>query len=145
MQLSPIEAERSGLPGPREPLRSFLALSNELSTPILLYCPADKARRPAASFATVQLGNISYFIGLDANGQRPLSFLAGDRNLTVDGQPLKPGLADLTTNSTVGWTAEMHKHQGQVAMGDGSVQQFDNQKFTAALGRTGTTNRLAVP
>ena len=39
----------------------------------------------------------------------------------------------------------MHKHQGQVAMGDGSVQQFDNQKFTAALGRTGTTNRLAVP
>ena len=40
----------------------------------------------------------------------------------------------------------MHKFQGNVAMGDGSVQQFSPPRLVEALRRTGLpTNRLAVP
>jgi hypothetical protein len=46
----------------------------------------------------------------------------------------------------IGWTAEMHKFQGNVATGDSSVQQFPMPRLADALRGTGLgTNRLAVP
>ena len=47
-------------------LRHFLALSNELSTPLILACPLDTKRKPANNFALAQHVNVSYFVGLDA-------------------------------------------------------------------------------
>jgi prepilin-type processing-associated H-X9-DG protein len=128
------------------PVRYLVALSNELNTPTILVCPADKKRKVATSFRAVQQGNISYFVGLDTTELQPDALLVGDRNLTTNGRPVKPGLVELTTNLDVGWTSEMHNLQGNVAMGDGSVQQFSGPRLTQALRGTGqTTNRLAVP
>ena len=72
--------------------------------------------------------------------------LAGDRNLTLDGSPVRPGLVSLTTNAPVGWSRELHDRQGNVAVGDGSVQQLNEAMLRAMLANTGiATNSLLVP
>lgn len=127
--------------------RHFLAMSNELSSPKLLLCPADRDRKPATSLSSLDNANLSYFVALEADETRPQEFLTGDRNLSTNGQPVKPGLLELTGNIEVAFTAEMHKFQGNIAMGDGSVQQFSGQRLAHALSGSGngTTNRVVVP
>jgi prepilin-type processing-associated H-X9-DG protein len=134
-------------PGSDTPSRYLTMLSNSLSTPTILVCPADTKRRPASSFSSpVPSLNVSYFIGLDATERLPSSLLAGDRNLTTNGFPLRPGLVTLPTSSDFGWTSEMHNRQGNIAMGDGSVQQADAPRLNQLLRATGqATTRLAVP
>ncbi len=54
--------------------------------------------------------------------------VAGDRNLT-NGFPPTNGMLYLTTNQNVGWTKELHKFEGNIALGDGSVQQANNARL----------------
>ncbi|MBC8094641.1 MAG: type II secretion system protein, partial [Akkermansiaceae bacterium] len=69
--------------------RHFQILSNELSAPKLLRCPADKDRNAATNFTTdLTLDRLSYFVGLDASTTNPELLLAGDRNIT-NGTSLK--------------------------------------------------------
>jgi hypothetical protein len=126
--------------------RHFVAMSNELSTPKLLLCPADRNRKPATSFSSLVNTNLSYFVALDADQTRPQQFLSGDRNLSTNGQPVQPGLLELTDDIKVGFTAEMHRFQGNIVMGDGSVQQFSGPRLTHVMRISrGATNRLSVP
>lgn len=123
----------------------FAVLSNELNTPRVLVCPADKTRTWATNFE-LSNANISYFIGLDTSETTPQMFLAGDSNLEIDGQPVPSGILDLRTNNVIGWTADRHIRCGNVAMGDGSTMQFNNVKLHEALAKTRVaTNRLAIP
>ena len=127
-----------------EVFRHFQALSNELSTPILLVCPADSRKR-ATNFTALANSKVTYFIGLDAKDSMPNMFLSGDRNLT-NGTLLSPNqVLVLTTNRPVGWTHEVHKFAGNVALADGSVQGFTSSKLNQALIASGETNRLAIP
>src|SRR6185503_10426536 len=68
----------------------FQAISNELTTPKVLFCSRDLSRARATAFnpppggASVQLltnarTQISYFVGLDAKDTQPQSILTGDR------------------------------------------------------------------
>jgi prepilin-type N-terminal cleavage/methylation domain-containing protein len=73
----------------------FLVMSNELSTPKILFCPSEYQanRSQANTFLGTQtpnpLGltffindkNISYFIGIDADDTFPQMFLTGDHNI----------------------------------------------------------------
>jgi hypothetical protein len=121
------------------------ALSNEMSTPKVLICPADN-RKPAASFAVLSNANISYFVGLDALETFPQMVLAGDRNLMTNGVPVGSGPLILTTNVTVGWTSAMHNGAGNAVLGDGSVQQLNSKRLLDQLAASGpSTNRLAIP
>jgi prepilin-type N-terminal cleavage/methylation domain-containing protein len=131
----------------------FAAVSNELSTPKIITCPSDGKVTEANSWqqgGTIPKGvtpfnnnkYLSYFIGLEANETSPQNFLAGDRNLMVTnatGQPhtdvTKPAIsgvkvpADLTTLQ-VGWSkSDLHQDQGDICMGDGSVQQFSSSRL----------------
>lgn len=125
--------------------RHFQVMSNELNNPKILFCPADE-REWAHDFANLSNSNLSYFIGLDADESRPNMVLMGDRNLMTNGVAVGPGLAIITTNSGVGWTAKMHKLAGNVVFGDGSVLQLNNASLQTYINRTGTNvNRLAVP
>jgi prepilin-type processing-associated H-X9-DG protein len=136
---------------------SFLVMSNELSTPKILVCPADsdRMRRVANSFARTRLAGeipltndnqISYFIGVDASTSSPSMFLCGDRNLALDGVPALHGLQLFPTNRFATWTEILHKGQGNVGMSDGSVQQLSSSRLRQALSETGqSTNRLAIP
>jgi prepilin-type N-terminal cleavage/methylation domain-containing protein/prepilin-type processing-associated H-X9-DG protein len=90
---------------PRGVFGIFRCLSNELSTPNVLFCPAENeirlpGRMPATTFASVvppdSTGavpltndlNVSYFVGVDAAQTNPRGFLAGDHNLGSDGNVL---------------------------------------------------------
>ena len=125
----------------------FVVISNELNTPFILWCPADKRQRAAASFSTgFGASNVNYFVGLDADETQPQMFLAGDDNLLLNGQPVKRGIVELTTNSAVAYSGTRHVQQGNVGLSDGSVQGFSTSRFRDALHHTGTNvNRLAFP
>ena len=126
-----------------EILRFFPMLSN--APPALLICPSD-TRKPVTSLARLRNENISYFLGLDSDETLPSSLLAGDRNITTNGVQVPSGVLELTTNSVVGWSDTMHRKQGNVAMGDGSVQQSTIARLQAWLPTSGLrTNRLMIP
>ena len=124
--------------------RFFLSMSNELGSPYLLHCPFDKTRTAATNWAALRDSSMSYFVSLDATETEPQMILSGDSNLTTNGVPVKPGIVLLTTNIALGWTAERHGPggNGNIVLGDGSVQQFSSARF----GRySATTNRLLIP
>jgi len=99
----------------------FLVMSNELSTPKILYCPSDSMPDHAGQAATnfVQIGQItpnaaspqgtataygcafiSYFVCGDASDTYPQMILNGDRNIGGVGLNLASGNAANNTNST---------------------------------------------
>src|ERR1017187_6134383 len=46
-------------------VQTFLAMSNELSTPKILFCPADTTRISALNFVGFSNSNVSYFVGVN--------------------------------------------------------------------------------
>ncbi len=130
--------------GPNE-WRHFQVMSNELSTPLVLICPADEARVRATNFAFFNNSNLSFFINLDYSRPNPHAFWSGDRNLT-NGTPIRDSLLELTTNNPAVWTAEMHGKKGNLLLFDGSVQQADESGLRSAIENSGSsTNRLQMP
>jgi prepilin-type N-terminal cleavage/methylation domain-containing protein len=125
----------------------FQVMSNELMSPKVLLCPADKERTNAKNFTSdLNDWKTSYFIGVDADIRKPAALLAGDRNLTVGGVPTRRGLVTLGTNSTVGWTSQIHTDMGNVLLGDNSVAGVSKRELRQLLQQTGmATNRLAIP
>lgn len=151
--------------------RHFAALSNELSTPKIVVCPSDGDRTEANNFTPIKPAgaaganivpfnhnkNISYFVGLAADETRPQAYLAGDRNITnsttrkaITGAGSSKVL-NMGTNQLVGWTKDIHQEQGDICMGDGSVQQMSTSRFKQSLrdadeSATATTgNMLGLP
>jgi prepilin-type N-terminal cleavage/methylation domain-containing protein/prepilin-type processing-associated H-X9-DG protein len=126
---------------------TFQIMSNELSTPRLLICPADTDRIAATNFTTdFNNSKISYFIGLDANTNSPQALLSGDDNFEIGGLPIKSGLLEISKNTSIAWTAARHKFAGNILLADGSVQMLNNSILTNWTHQTGlATNRLAIP
>lgn len=124
----------------------FQLLSNELGTPKILICPQDTKRKAANDFTNFGNQNISYFIGLDGDENRPESIISGDRNITNGFAP-RNGILDLTTNQMVGFTDEIHLKQGNIALGDGSVEQVTSARLRSEIiPKTGmATNRIKLP
>jgi len=58
--------------------RIFQVMSNELSTPKVLICPADSKRQPAPNFESLQPANVSYRVcsGTNVNETNPQEVLA---------------------------------------------------------------------
>ena len=124
----------------------FQVMSNQLSTPKILICTAD-TNRVAATIFSSGFGNknISYFVGVDAADAYPQRILAGDDNLSVDGNQVSSGLLELLTNTPVSWTGACHKYAGNILFADGSVQQTASSNLSRWFQQTGlTTNRLAI-
>ena len=127
------------------PAHYYRMMSNGLTTQRVLWCPSD-TRKPVTNWDAFSTANVSYFIGLGAQETFPQMLLAGDRNLTVNGTPVSPGLLGVTTNMTLGWGADMHRHRGNIALGDGSVQQLTDTRLRSQVAQSGAgTNWLAVP
>jgi len=128
----------------------FQVMSNELSTPKVIYCPADTARGRSATNFTPDLKNhVSYFIGMDATLANPQSLLSGDDNLETNGVAVKSGLLELSTNALIGWTTTRHNGSGGsgvLLLGDGSVQSTTISGLRTYWRQTGlATNRLFIP
>jgi prepilin-type processing-associated H-X9-DG protein len=133
--------------------RHFQVMSNELSTPKMVICPAD-IRQPAKDFgATFNNTNISYFVGLDADNTKPQNLLSGDRNI-VGGTKMANGILEITTNQIISWNSEMHNGVANVGLADGSVMQLHGGRLGESAILVGenefwaipdATNRLAIP
>jgi len=147
----------------------FMVMSNELSTPKVLMCPAEfeTTRQSATTYAgSIAAGvanqvpytndmNVSYFIGVDAQDTSPQMFLDGDHTRGNGNPPavaFQSGTANqayassLGTNWTtataptgLGWMDNMHQKQGNVGLADGSVQQFSKSRLQEAAKNTGDT------
>jgi type II secretory pathway pseudopilin PulG len=123
-------------------------MSNQLNTPRILVCPADKKHTVATGFGTgFGNANISYFLNTAAKTNSQ-TVLDGDANLTVDGVPVQSGILNLWTNSRVGWTKERNHGLGSgenIGMADGSVQQVTSNMLNSVFAASLVTNHLAIP
>jgi prepilin-type N-terminal cleavage/methylation domain-containing protein len=132
----------------------FCVMSNELSTPKVLYCTSDTAAGRGAATNFAQLGAlspgsstqgtncISYFICGDAADTYPQMLLTGDRNMGSASAigVFAPaitfkGYENPWPNSLVwSWSAnEMHLKAGNIALADGSVAQTTPSSLWAAM------------
>jgi prepilin-type processing-associated H-X9-DG protein len=124
----------------------FRVMSNELSTPRILYCREDKNRTYASRFDSgLADTNLSYFLNVDTFEGNGSSLLCGDRNLT-NKAPNGSRFVCLSSTSVIGWTKEIHREKGNLCFADGSVGVFTNGAAAPAMRiPAGVTNRLAVP
>jgi prepilin-type N-terminal cleavage/methylation domain-containing protein/prepilin-type processing-associated H-X9-DG protein len=154
---------------PADTFRVFQVLSNELSTPRMVLCPADDrtAATTFSSTASAQAGqipftnnlNVSYFVGRDGDEASPQMLLAGDRNI-IDAsrppsaypygcspatQPVALGTNFAANAAAPAWTDKLHRKAGNVAFTDGSVQKLSSAKLREALRQTGDTTASPGP
>jgi len=120
----------------------FVVMSNELSTPKILYCPSDSVRSYTTNFTALNNDsqNMSYFVCGDAAETYPQMILDGDRNVgTVSTQNTPATTTNvLGVQWTGGWWAwsavDMHLRVGNLGMADGSAQQVTVAGLQTALG-----------
>jgi prepilin-type N-terminal cleavage/methylation domain-containing protein len=145
----------------------FQCMSNELSTPKIVMCPAEFVTSKAV--ATVWSAgsgvgvvpftgdaNVSYFVGVDASDATSQMLLTGDHNMGCGDPPASafgqggasgPVVAvSLGSNFVaggnplyVGWMDNTHHKSGNVGMSDGSVQGLTRAKLQQALRNSGDT------
>jgi prepilin-type processing-associated H-X9-DG protein len=154
--------------------KMFLCMSNELSTPRVLWCPSEYEtgapanRQAATTFSgTAAPGtvpftndlNCSYFVGVDALEARPRMLLAGDHNLGDGNPPTTPWLVGPNTglafhslgtnfpanNMYVGWTSQAHDKQGNVGLADGSVEWLSRSRLQDAVKNSGDAGKPTAP
>lgn len=129
--------------------RHFAALSNELSTPLILRCPNDKERTATRRFTEFTNNRfLSYILGLSSSEEQPQSVLSGDRNLLLNGAPLSNIVVSFRSNANLAFDRRIHVEVGNVLLGDGSVQQVSSgrlrEQFRDAFQAVGT-NTLVIP
>jgi prepilin-type processing-associated H-X9-DG protein len=126
--------------------RIFQVMSNELNNPKILICPSDKQRTAATNFTSDFNGRyISYFVGLQGDQTLPEAFLAGDSNLT-NGTKLQDGVMEIINSQTLEWTKDRHERAGNIALCDGSVQQWSTAQLQRVVQNNSQfTNRLLFP
>jgi prepilin-type N-terminal cleavage/methylation domain-containing protein/prepilin-type processing-associated H-X9-DG protein len=154
----------------------FAVMSNELSTPAIVICPSDGNRMVATDFGSnllmsasnprvpfISNSNISYTVGIQAQETFPSMILGSDRNLTNNAPgtvafpagglanlPFPGGVYILGTNHTslagAGWSGTIHQNNGNVLLGDGSVQQMSSFSLRNQLKTSGdASNVVAIP
>ena len=147
------------------PGKAIQVMSNELSTPKIVFCPSDNLHTAGSGYATNfsdgeflggTTGNpktkISYFINGDATEGDPQIILTGDNSIAngtagssaaaptpsfTTMQQLQPALA-----VTWAWTSDFHSKSGNIAFSDGSVQQLTVSTLRTAL--LNSTNSVGV-
>ena len=141
-----IPAATNRVPAPNA-MDVLQAMSNELSTPYILYCPSDKRCRQALGFDKhLTASNVSYFVDMTADESILDGILAGDDNFEIGGTPIETGLWEISSNTPIAWSADRHKFCGNVAMADGSVQGFNNSMLRERLQSTNVTPmHLSIP
>lgn len=102
----------------------FRVISNELSTPKIIICPANRERVPADQwFMLSGFENASYFAGLTAMESNPQSILSGDSNFGGGGGGDDPfWTASGVDSIDASWENSWHMRRGDIALADGSVQ-----------------------
>lgn len=127
----------------------FKMMSNELSTPKILVCPADAHHSVAKNFSKLDNSGISYFASLSASDDQPQTILIGDDNFAIGSKAVKSGLLNFSTSASISWTAERHRNPNDVGAGNLGLADGSVQYTTTASMRTefdnAVTNCIAIP
>ena len=121
----------------------FTPLANALATAQPLHCPADLFRSPAKDFASLKNENLSYFVGVTSDFQRPNSILAGDRNITNRSSTFS--IVRSSVGNPLEWTIELHRFKGNVLFADGHVEQLNEAALSNAASDAGATADFFLP
>ena len=123
----------------------YRVASNELVTPKILVCPKDTVRVLAPDWLSIAgLDNVSYFVGLSADEQQPLTMLTGDFNILGGGGGLDPfwnKYAGSSIDAT--WDNTVHVNRGNICLTDGSVSTTSSTALRdqiSAILAAGATN-----
>ena len=132
--------------------RHFEILSNEISTPKVLHCASDSDKQKASDFGngpsglvTLQNAAVSYAPGTEADEGRPNMHITSDRNAQGN-FPTDCGVAQINGVITTlppgiaTWDNTIHKNAGNMALTDGSAQQFSQASLKKHLAQTGDPN-----
>jgi prepilin-type N-terminal cleavage/methylation domain-containing protein len=144
----------------------FACMSNQISDPKLLNCPADQTRTFATNWTQLaydsptqpnpgpngDFGNslLSYFVCGDANDSQPSTIVDGDRNVYDKSAgaatiTMLSSYQQLATNTygNLSWTPnDLHQGVGNLGLADGSATQttpatFPSYLLTASQGISG--------
>jgi hypothetical protein len=134
----------------------YLPLSNTLSSPRLLACPGDSSKvatkwdfDSAGGFLNPGYRNnaLSYLVGGHAQIRRPLTVLAGDRNIIPDsaGAGCSTGfrfaIMLIAPNSFATWnTTNIHGPTGNILSADGSVRELSSLGLRQFVKQSNTDN-----
>ena len=126
--------------------RHFQALSNELVTPKVLLCPAEKQRTAAPDFTALRNENVSYWLNPAAMFGRSDSPLAGDRNVRTTGRT-EWTFIQFGAGDGVEFSADLHGYRGNVLFGDAHVDSLDSRALRLAFAQVtnAATVTLALP
>jgi len=124
----------------------FISATTAAGVPATAVGPNPDFQNNTTTAVTAHQGQpVSYFVGIRANEQQPQSILSGDRNmgtanLTAYGSsgPTATGTAGASNSIPLGggtwqWSEKMHIKQGNVALGDGSVQQVSSSRLRTEI------------
>ena len=151
-----VDPASGGTRGVSPAAAHYQVLSNELNNVKLLTCPSDSMKANATNWADFQNGNLSFFVGFDADESLPQTMLVGDRNLTPGGGALgteKCGTAKvdasmLKAGENYVWGPDLHRNAGNLGLSDGSVQQCRDAslKFQVQFsGDPNGNNHIQIP
>ena len=139
---APPQPSESQAPPPS--LARLSKMIQGLSDPRLLFiCPSDAEAIQGGPNRPTGL-TISYFISDEAVPEA-WSLLAGDRNLTRNGSAVVSGILEIAPNASLGWTEKVHRFQGNVALGDGSVQTKDATQLAEYLRQARGPQSIVIP
>ena len=134
-----------------EKMMKHLRETNEAQVLKVLVCPTDKSRQVATNYEALNDLNISYFLNADAscttNFVNPSQIIFdGERDLSLNHQPVKAGLLAVTTNVDLNWTGELHPKGGNLAFVDGHVEWSRENELNSLIQKQPVaTNRFCIP
>ena len=136
-----------------EAWKHFMIISNEIVTPRVLHCASDRPKTIAESFSGSSAGvqalknsAVSFAIGTESNEERPSMHIVTDRNiLGTENESCHPAripgvITMLPPSDHSRWDKTIHEYAGNVALTDGSAQQYTQAGLKAHLATAGDPN-----
>jgi prepilin-type N-terminal cleavage/methylation domain-containing protein len=136
-----------------EAWKHFAVASNEIVTPRVLHCASDPDKLIADSFSaaadglqTLKNDAVSFAVGTESREDRPLMHIVTDRNLigSEHGDCTPAAITGVITvldpAGTPQWDKRIHKYVGNMALTDGSGQQYTQSALDVHLRTAGDPN-----
>ena len=137
-----------------EAWKHFKAISNEIVTPRILHCASDNEKQMAHDFSANSHGfetltneALSFAVGTEATEDRPLMHIATDRNMIgTEYQSCTPAaivgvITILKPDTSSRWDKRVHRYAGNMALTDGSAQQYTQTALQSHLASAGDENQ----
>jgi prepilin-type N-terminal cleavage/methylation domain-containing protein len=136
-----------------EAWKHYAVISNEIVTPRVLNCASDGGKKVAEDFSaggaglqTLTNDAVSFAVGTESTMDRPLMHIATDRNLIGEerGDCTPAAIAGVITflrpNEHTQWARGVHEYGGNMALTDGSGQQYTQAALRSHLASAGDPN-----